>query len=789
MGQSGREKTHFYLTFLKNTGCVNFSLRFFLFSLQALHYFCHQFSQISNNLLTTFINKNNQTMKKKLLLLCALFTAVTGAWAQTNYAASANGGTIHPATGAPTTFYAENLDRTTQTELNGLIDGNTSAAHYIGGYTSSSDNTGLINSFYLDLGEGLLNYKTIKMYWEGAYASGYTIYGSNSTADLTANKLKEQTETPTNGNGTHQDYTLDAAASYRYIYFDFSSATAANYGWGVKLFEIEVIEEFTQVLSTITLSSQLLQQGVAVNVTASAFDQLASVFAGTVTYAVSPTTGVSVSGNTISFTAEASGTYTVTGTDEDGNTATANVYFVGSPATQTATSENVIALYSNQYGVTSGYTYYGDAPATFEYASGKNALRKDNGTIYVGKSDGTIKDYKYLHMSVYVAESRTVRVEIDGPHSGQNVDLTAGQWNDIKVNYEDYLTTERSFADDIKYVTIATGGETMLVDNVYFEKVAADAFDIEVASGVATVTGNVATAENIAAIEAADAMFIDLTGVTAISQTFTPKHKNAIIRLSSEDNQTEIPTKFSALSGMKNLVYNTTYFKPYAQLEFTDEAGEEFWNGQNSTVAFLSTGSTGYQITRSIAAGKWVTAYIPAETDIPSGISAYTADAENTTTSKITFKKISGTKLSANTAYVLHNTTGAAIDLVVSGTSDLTLKGTKDAVTIAGDVKSVGTVQTITCDGSQYALSNGQLHQINQGKVGAFRVYFTGLNTSTAPAVFIDGDSDDNTTKIGAIDAEGNISGVGEAYNLNGQRVARPTKGIFVVNGKKVVVK
>ena len=33
------------------------------------------------------------------------------------------------------------------------------------------------------------------------------------------------------------------------------------------------------------------------------------------------------------------------------------------------------------------------------------------------------------------------------------------------------------------------------------------------------------------------------------------------------------------------------------------------------------------------------------------------------------------------------------------------------------------------------------------------------------------------------------MKGEGEVYNLKGQRVAAPTKGLYVVDGKKVVLK
>ena len=45
----------------------------------------------------------------------------------------------------------------------------------------------------------------------------------------------------------------------------------------------------------------------------------------------------------------------------------------------------------------------------------------------------------------------------------------------------------------------------------------------------------------------------------------------------------------------------------------------------------------------------------------------------------------------------------------------------------------------------------------------------------------------DETTGISAISESKAVKG--QAYNLNGQRVARPTKGLYIVNGKKVIIK
>ena len=64
-----------------------------------------------------------------------------------------------------------------------------------------------------------------------------------------------------------------------------------------------------------------------------------------------------------------------------------------------------------------------------------------------------------------------------------------------------------------------------------------------------------------------------------------------------------------------------------------------------------------------------------------------------------------------------------------------------------------------------------------------FRAYFT--TTSGASALTLDfGDvtAITNTNRT-------NDTNNGEVYNLAGQRVAQPTKGLYIVNGKKAVIK
>ena len=75
----------------------------------------------------------------------------------------------------------------------------------------------------------------------------------------------------------------------------------------------------------------------------------------------------------------------------------------------------------------------------------------------------------------------------------------------------------------------------------------------------------------------------------------------------------------------------------------------------------------------------------------------------------------------------------------------------------------------------------------NDQTVAANRAYLH-FNSSLAPAgsrmtmVF----GDDTTTGINSVENAKTVDGI---YNLNGQRVAQPTRGLYIVNGKKVVVK
>ena len=82
--------------------------------------------------------------------------------------------------------------------------------------------------------------------------------------------------------------------------------------------------------------------------------------------------------------------------------------------------------------------------------------------------------------------------------------------------------------------------------------------------------------------------------------------------------------------------------------------------------------------------------------------------------------------------------------------------------------------------------NEAQFIKVGSGSVAAGKAYLkiAVANTNAPLAIDFDGE----TTGVNTLNVErGTLNG--EVYNLNGQRVAQPTKGLYIVNGRKVVVK
>lgn len=161
------------------------------------------------------------------------------------------------------------------------------------------------------------------------------------------------------------------------------------------------------------------------------------------------------------------------------------------------------------------------------------------------------------------------------------------------------------------------------------------------------------------------------------------------------------------------------------------------------------------------------------------GVTAY--KVSNVGATSVTLEEI--TEAPANTPVILNATAGTyglgivASAAAVSGNKLLVSDGT-------ATTDDANTVYALASKGDPAVVG---FYKVKAGtKVPAGKGYLSVAVTSAPEYLGFDGDG--NTTSVNDVRSKME-EGRGEFYNLNGQRVAQPTKGLYIVNGKKYVVK
>ena len=189
----------------------------------------------------------------------------------------------------------------------------------------------------------------------------------------------------------------------------------------------------------------------------------------------------------------------------------------------------------------------------------------------------------------------------------------------------------------------------------------------------------------------------------------------------------------------------------------------------------------GESVATTVTSAGWATLYTPYALDFSSlseDLAAYTATLSDNT---VTLTKVND--VPANTGVVLKGTANTySIPVIASSeTSKGSLEGSATDAT-AHDAFSGYTLYILTKSGD----SDAQFNPMTSGSLAAGKAYLKISNATPARSlkvVFAD-----NTTGITQVQGSG-LKVNGEYYNLSGQRVVNPAKGLYIVNGKKVVVK
>ena len=167
----------------------------------------------------------------------------------------------------------------------------------------------------------------------------------------------------------------------------------------------------------------------------------------------------------------------------------------------------------------------------------------------------------------------------------------------------------------------------------------------------------------------------------------------------------------------------------------------------------------------------------------PSGLKAYQVTAANATS--VTLEEVTST-VAKNTGLILTGTaeTTYNIPVVASGTD------------ISGTNLLVATDGTSTVSDAA-VLSGGAFHPLSEaGVIAAGKAYLPYANITGgdpfaggAPALSIVFGGSETTDVNEKVILKGEKFATAPIYNLAGQRVAQPKKGLYIVNGKKVVIK
>ena len=136
------------------------------------------------------------------------------------------------------------------------------------------------------------------------------------------------------------------------------------------------------------------------------------------------------------------------------------------------------------------------------------------------------------------------------------------------------------------------------------------------------------------------------------------------------------------------------------------------------------------------------------------------------------------TTVPAGEGVILHKT-GTATSFNVPVAATATAHAANKLVGVLEDTEIGG-------NGTDYVLKDGKFMKANAGTLAAGKAYLK-TDVNAAPALTI-GFGDEGTTGIRSID-NGQLTIDNVYYDLSGRRVAEPTKGVYIVNGKKVVIK
>ena len=189
------------------------------------------------------------------------------------------------------------------------------------------------------------------------------------------------------------------------------------------------------------------------------------------------------------------------------------------------------------------------------------------------------------------------------------------------------------------------------------------------------------------------------------------------------------------------------------------------------------------KITRTLTAGKWATAVYPFAVSDVDKIAVL--DSYNKSTGALGFTTAAAS--TANVPFLMRSTADKS-EISLSNVKVAAAAAT-DAVKNEASLKGVYAATIVDNSAKNYVLSNNVIYPIgaNSATVNPYRAYIQ-IAQDADPARGLTFTVDGETTAIDGITAGENAED-GAVYNLQGQRVVKAQKGLYIKDGRKVMVK
>ena len=247
-------------------------------------------------------------------------------------------------------------------------------------------------------------------------------------------------------------------------------------------------------------------------------------------------------------------------------------------------------------------------------------------------------------------------------------------------------------------------------------------------------------------------------------------------------------TTMTLLSQSKNLYlcvnYNSLPSNIYGDGNLSAASHRTYWAYQWTIEEF--TDATTY--TRVFEAAQTYPVCLPMAVTTSSVSNGKFYELTSYSDNTLHFHEVSGT----TTAYKPYLFVTSAAGIVLSG--DITAYSSQDLTTSVSGASMIGTIgsQTLVSGTNTYygyRASDGIFVQVGSttgAHIGAYRAYIQIPGSVGVKAFNV---VLDDATGIETVNGEGLRENGSEAYDLQGRRVLQPRKGLYIVNGKKVIIK